>query len=200
MFSLASPDYSKTYVHNLGRTDLELPDARKEKVITNETKYVDSYPMIWNKFKQSGYVTLFAEDKPQYGTFEMRLNGFKKIPVDHYLRPFWMAANNASTKSYLCIGTNPTYHYTVEYVKDFFIKYSKVPKFAFGFHVGLSHGENSPAQLAGKMFISYQEEIVYFLILYILWMLHIFVFQTKTFWSFYNISIRTDSSKIPSLL
>ena len=44
-----------------GKTEMELPEARRGR---DDSTYVDSYPLIWNKFEQSGYVTLFAEDQP----------------------------------------------------------------------------------------------------------------------------------------
>lgn len=56
-----------------GKTELELPDTRKR--FTN-TKFVNSYPFIWNDFKDAGYVTGFLEDVPELGTFTYRLNGF----------------------------------------------------------------------------------------------------------------------------
>ena len=45
----------------LGKTEMELPEARRGR---DDATYVDSYPLVWNKFEQSGYVTLFAEDQP----------------------------------------------------------------------------------------------------------------------------------------
>ena len=89
-----------------GRTTEELPDVKKQEFISNETNYVDVYPMIWKEFMQSGYVTLFAEDMPQYGTFQLRLNGFQQIPVDHYMRPFWMAAGNSTLKRFFALAVN----------------------------------------------------------------------------------------------
>ena len=37
-------------------------------------------------------MTLYAEDQPSLGTWQLRLNGFEEQPVDHYMRPFWQAA------------------------------------------------------------------------------------------------------------
>lgn len=56
-----------------GKNELELPDTRKR---IKNTKFVNSYPFIWNDYKKSGYVTAFFEDVPKTGTFNYRLNGF----------------------------------------------------------------------------------------------------------------------------
>ena len=106
--------------------------------------------MIWKQFKRSGYVTLFNEDTPEFGTFEMYLNGFQEVPVDHYLRPFWLAVRNSSVDGWRCAAGKQKHQYALDYLKDFFIKYPTVPKFAFGFHVRLSHGHNSSIACTGK--------------------------------------------------
>ncbi|KAK2142660.1 hypothetical protein LSH36_926g00042 [Paralvinella palmiformis] len=129
-----------------GQTEIELPETRVNK---EGSHYVDIYPFIWNKFEQSGYVTLYAEDQPSLGTFQLRLNGFEEPPVDHYMRPFWQAALSSEIHEaslQYCLGGKPEHQYTLDYMKDLFVKYPTVPKFAFGFIGELSHADNNPAQ------------------------------------------------------
>lgn len=99
-------------------------------------RYVDLLSFIWNKFEQSGYVTLYAEDQPRLGTFQAHYHGFEIPPVDHYMRPFWLAASESNldaTSQPNCLGSVPKHQYTLDYLADFFRKYKSVPKFAFGF-------------------------------------------------------------------
>ena len=44
-----------------GKNETELPEVRRGRP---GSTYVDKFPLVWNKFEQSGYVTLFAEDQP----------------------------------------------------------------------------------------------------------------------------------------
>ena len=133
-----------------GHTQPELPEARRNKPGTHN---VDVYPLIWKDFNESGYVTLFGEDSPEMSVFSLRFTGFDKPPVDHYMRPFWLAASKSTIwkKSIrYCIGNKAKHQYTFDYMKDLFDKYPRVPKFAFGFHTELSHGVTYPVQHVGK--------------------------------------------------
>lgn len=63
----------------------ELPDTLKTS--KNPTHVDKAYPFIWYKFKEIlGYKTLFGEDWPHVGTFQYRMIGMSKPPVDHYMR------------------------------------------------------------------------------------------------------------------
>ena len=119
----------------------------------NGSHYVDIYPLIWNKFEQSGYVTLYTEDQPNLGTFQLRLNGFEEEPVDHYMRHFWLAIQNSKLRkrsAKFCLVSKPKHQYALDYVKDLFIKYQSVAKFAFCFLAELSHDNNNPVQHIGR--------------------------------------------------
>ena len=53
---------------------MELPEVRRNKI---DSEHVDVYPLIWKKFRDKGYATLYAEDEPSIGAFNLRLNGFQ---------------------------------------------------------------------------------------------------------------------------
>ncbi|XP_060814232.1 uncharacterized protein LOC132906245 [Bombus pascuorum] len=121
-----------------GKIELELPDTRKRMGL--KANYVDVYPMIWNQYKENGYITGFMEDVHHIGTFTYRLKGFKKQPTDHYMRTFYLAA--APYFRYYnkyCIGSIPRHMVMLNYIKEIFDVYKHQPKFLFGFHGELSH-------------------------------------------------------------
>lgn len=74
-----------------GKIELELPETRKR--MGSKADYVNVYPMIWNKYKEHGYITGFMEDVPHIGTFTYRLKGFDEQPTHHYMRTYYLAAS-----------------------------------------------------------------------------------------------------------
>ena len=54
-------------------------------------RYIDSWPWIFKEYENAGYVTLYTEDEPQMGAFQLRLKGWEEQPTTHYMRPFWLA-------------------------------------------------------------------------------------------------------------
>ena len=87
--------YTVRFSSIAGKTEVELPEVRKNHV---DSTFVDVYPFIWNLLEQSGYVTLYAEDQPSLGTWQLRFNGFEQPPTDHYIRPFWQAFHDSEVK------------------------------------------------------------------------------------------------------
>ncbi|XP_062584168.1 uncharacterized protein LOC134245948 [Saccostrea cucullata] len=137
-----------------GKTELELPEVRKSQ---EDAYYVDIYPMIWKEFKKKGYVTMFAEDEPSISAFNLRLNGFKESPVDHYMRPFWQAIWDSElrerSKRY-CTGGTPHHQFLLEYLKDFYVKYQNVSKFSLTFLAELTHWDNNPGEYLDVDFVN----------------------------------------------
>lgn len=125
-----------------------------------ESGYVDSYPLIWNNYKKGGYVTMFAEDEPSIGVFNLRLNGFQDQPTDHYMRPFWLSLWNSDIRQdspRYCSGNTPNHMYLLQYTKDFFDTYANVSKFAFVFGSELTHWDNNPGEYADENIVQLLE-------------------------------------------
>ncbi|CAK9833930.1 hypothetical protein ANTRET_LOCUS10540 [Anthophora retusa] len=121
-----------------GKIELELPDTRKR--MGSKANYVDVYPMIWDQYKQNGYITGFMEDVHHIGTFTYRLKGFNKQPTDHYMRTFYLAATPYfQYYNKYCIGSIPRHMVMLNYIKEIFNVHKHQPKFLFGFHGELSH-------------------------------------------------------------
>ena len=136
-----------------GKTEDELPNTRRNSA---DSTFVDGYPLLWYNYEHSGYATLFTEDSPTLGVFNLQLNGFEHEPTDHYMRPFWMAADMSPVRheaAQYCLGDKPNHRYPLNYVRQFFRKYKSVPKLAIMLHTELSHEDNNPAQYMDDDFI-----------------------------------------------
>uniref|UniRef100_A0A2C9K0A8 Uncharacterized protein n=1 Tax=Biomphalaria glabrata TaxID=6526 RepID=A0A2C9K0A8_BIOGL len=134
-----------------GKREEELPEARRGEP---NASFVDSFPWIWRRFAEAGYVTAWAEEEPQMGTFQNRLLGFKKQPVDHYYRTFTMAfLQENNTKE--CLGSTPKSTALLEYVADVFHAYPlSRRKWMLSFLSELSHDAQNLAlsQLDAEMY------------------------------------------------
>nr|XP_970966.2 PREDICTED: uncharacterized protein LOC659581 [Tribolium castaneum] len=136
-----------------GKTELELPDTRKRFA---NTKFVNSYPFIWNEYKKAGYVTGYFEDVPELGIFTYRLNGFNETPTDHYMRPYYLASLGERRKwPRLCTGEIPRHQVMFNQMKNFFTVYKQKPKFLFGFHGELSHDDYNLVGVADDDFYKF---------------------------------------------
>lgn len=55
----------------------------------NKDKKLDVLPLIFEKYRNNGYLTTYIEDTSEWGLFESHeTKGFYKVPFDYYLRPF----------------------------------------------------------------------------------------------------------------
>ncbi|CAF1058404.1 unnamed protein product [Adineta steineri] len=123
-----------------GKTEKELPEARRGHI---GAQTVDRFPWIWKKFKDNGYVTQWAEDLQNVGTFQMRLKGFRDQPVDHYGRPFYLIAESMRTSKPFCFGSMTRLQSMLNWIRDLFDMYPSQPKFSFVFHSQYSHDSNN---------------------------------------------------------
>ncbi|XP_071085114.1 uncharacterized protein [Haliotis cracherodii] len=138
-----------------GKTEMELPEVRKDE---EDANFLDVYPMVWNRFKEAGYATMYAEDEPSISTFNLRFNGFQESPADHYMRPFWQAIWESSLRAQsprYSTGTTPHHIYLLDYLKDFFVSYNNVSRFAFGFSVELTHWDNNPGEYMDRDLVDF---------------------------------------------
>lgn len=88
-----------------GHFQTELYEGRKR--FTNAS-YLDDWPLLFYDYRNAGYITSYAEEQPQFSFFSYKLKGFKRPPVDHYLRPFEQAIEwvRKDHRPY-CLGENP---------------------------------------------------------------------------------------------
>ncbi|KAL1475128.1 hypothetical protein MTO96_037515 [Rhipicephalus appendiculatus] len=103
----------------------------------------DDVRFIWDDFQRNGYLTLFAEDFPEYGVFNYLARGFRDPPTDFYFRPYCLAMESSflmKTSSNLCYGNVPKHKLQIDYVRRFIeVNNGSRPYFAFSFLVEISH-------------------------------------------------------------
>ncbi len=149
-----------------GKTEWELPEARRGQPEANP---VDEHPWIWNDLKRLGYVTQFAEDRVNIGTFTYRMLGFKKQPVNHYMRTYYLQSEKiggvsrylfGDTNRYLCTGSLPRHVVFLNYARDLFRTYpASTRKFSFLFQGELSHDSTNLMQLADDDIVEFLKDM-----------------------------------------
>lgn len=119
------------------QTETELPLTRKR---YKKANYVDDvYPFIWKNFSQRGYVTMYAEDAFNIGTFTYRLKGFRHQPTDHYTRTMFQEVEKLNDRN--CIGSIPLHRMWLQNGRQFMTTYSDVPRFLLMHQSLLSHDD-----------------------------------------------------------
>ena len=94
------------------------PEARKG---FNGAETVNRFPFVFNELKNAGYVTVYGEDDPHLGAFQLRLLGFRDQPTNKYLRTFWNKAYHTFNRHH----TRCVHQFSFAYLKKFFTAYSK---------------------------------------------------------------------------
>ena len=127
-----------------GQTEQELPEARRNHA---GAKPVDGHPWIWKALKKLGYITQYGEDQYDANAFTYRMLGFKEQPVDHYMRPYFKAAQKFGHLR-ACAGSLPKHVVVLNYARQLFRTYPRrTPKFSFLFQAELSHDSPRPLEV-----------------------------------------------------
>ncbi|KAF8770959.1 hypothetical protein HNY73_018426 [Argiope bruennichi] len=108
-----------------------------------DTMYFDDVDIIWKRYANKGYRTLYAEDSPFFGTFNYGRRGFNETPVDYYLRPLYLALHNSEVREkgpFYCFNSQVEPELMYDYVRDFVRTMgNKRPYFAFAMQSSLTH-------------------------------------------------------------
>ncbi|XP_063698161.1 uncharacterized protein LOC134829095 [Culicoides brevitarsis] len=112
---------------------------------------LDSCPIIWYKFRDQGYATAYAEDQRYIGTFNYLRAGFTSPPVDHYFRPFGIAAERFFSNN-TCLGYKHYGELIYQYAVDLAKQYKGKPYFGLYWTNSFSHDDVSlPSSMDEKM-------------------------------------------------
>lgn len=121
-----------------GAFEWDFPESRRG---FDGGKPIDDWPFVFKNFTKQGYVTMFNEDEPVYGTFNYRLYGFKKQPTHHYMRPFWIGSKLDYYPGGICQGDNPIFTTSLEYLKDFHETYLDISKLSLTILSAMFHDD-----------------------------------------------------------
>lgn len=123
----------------------------------------DGVQFIWDDFRRDGYLTLFAEDFPEYGVFNYLARGFRDPPTDFYFRPYCLAMESSflmRSSSNLCYGNVPKHVLQIDYVRRFIeVNNGSQPYFAFSFLVEISHEYMQQVAAADEDIVQFLAEL-----------------------------------------
>ena len=114
-----------------GVPEKEQPEARRG---FPKTGPVDRWNFIYKEMHKKNYITMEADDGPDYSAFQYRLHGFNKQPTTSYPRPLWLQQQTIIFNQFTCPHK---FHY--KYLRDYFDAYAEYNKFGIVFH-NIMHG------------------------------------------------------------
>ncbi|XP_022214253.2 uncharacterized protein LOC111068820 [Drosophila obscura] len=123
--------------------------------------FIDTLDYIWQRFKEAGYTTAYAEDYASLSTFNYMKPGFIRQPVDYYLRPFMKAIEKTLKLerrygTIFCVGR----HINSGYVWDFAVQFvqrfvQKSPMFGLFWSNSFTHDQFAGASAMDHLFREY---------------------------------------------
>lgn len=118
--------------------------------------------MIWNTFKEAGYITAYGEDYLQLTeTFSNEFQ-FEEPPTDHYMRPFFIKREyRRKDSTFLCAGKACTGQQVLDYALDFADTYKWESFFGFFWINSFSHDARSFPYQADKMLENFFNQLSY---------------------------------------
>lgn len=118
--------------------------------------------LIWNKFKEAGYVTAYGEDYLRIpDTFTDRY-AFETPPTDHYMRPFFLKGETQlNMRTLICAGKKSSGQQILNYALDFANTYRSDQFFGLFWMNSFSHHPNSRPQDADGMIENFMNQLTY---------------------------------------
>ncbi|GLH11841.1 Uncharacterized protein GBIM_16586 [Gryllus bimaculatus] len=116
----------------------------------------DDCPFLWKEFHNHNYVSAYAEDVPEYGTFQYLKGGFFKQPTDYYFRPYMLAASERLRAKFkdvwnVCSGPILTADHIFNYALRFVSIFKNYFYFALFILSSFSHNDlNGPRAMDQK--------------------------------------------------
>lgn len=104
----------------------------------------DNCSLIWKRYKEAGFKTIYAEDVGALSLFNWRHSGFKKPPTDYYLRPILLEMERHISYEKrlnvaLCMGGRRTADVLLEYIRKLIPVMKTEDFFAFFWTVAMTH-------------------------------------------------------------
>ncbi|KAH8350001.1 hypothetical protein KR084_011177 [Drosophila pseudotakahashii] len=123
--------------------------------------FVDKLKFIWQRFKKYGYLTAFGEDCSKINTFNYHKPGFKKQPVDYYLRNFILALENIlkvrrEFGNAFCLGRKLAFKYVFDFARQFMQRFQNLaPIFGIFWSNSFTHEDFLGSTALDKIFWEY---------------------------------------------
>lgn len=112
-----------------GRSSRNISDTCK----STEVETFDQCPMLWDNYKNFGYITSYAEDECSMSTFNYKNKGFTSPPTDFYFRPYMLASETLTTRKNqgmtYCSGPETSGERILNLAKDFGVTFKEYPHF-----------------------------------------------------------------------
>lgn len=104
----------------------------------------DNCSLIWTRYKEAGFKTIYAEDVGALSLFNWKHSGFRKSPTDYYLRPLLLEMERHISYEKrlniaLCLGGRRTVDVLLEYITKLMPVMKKERFFAFFWTVAMTH-------------------------------------------------------------
>ncbi|KAM3963411.1 uncharacterized protein ACR2FA_002347 [Aphomia sociella] len=118
--------------------------------------------LIWNTFKEAGYVTAYGEDYLKLPDTFSKNYVFKKQPTDHYMRPLFLSGETQlKDHPLICAGKESSGQQILNFALDFANTYRDDSFFGLFWVNSYSHNMNSRPQTADKMFENFFNQLTY---------------------------------------
>ena len=127
----------------------------------NKFETIDRFNFIWDQCSKKGYRTLFSEDQPSIGTFELFKMGFTKPPTDNYDRPLMILMEKEKqmwSENKNCFLNKPPSELMLKYLYKFMHANRKTPHFAFTWINSVAHDKFEGPLTADKHFYSFFQQ------------------------------------------
>ena len=141
-----------------------LVDDYKHECYPSRMHYVDDCPFIWKNFSEKGYVTLFMEDKADWGLYHTR-TGFIEQPTDYYSPSTQLAASDivGHTKIPLksCFADKMISEVGLDHIYNAFESFhGKLPIFVFDFLVSYTHDSDTNLAMLDDNYLKFLTRMI----------------------------------------
>ncbi|XP_064454708.1 uncharacterized protein LOC135365988 [Ornithodoros turicata] len=118
--------------------------------------FFDEEDLIWKKYSQQGYYTLFLEEMSKYGLFTHFCRGFRDAPVDYYPRPLMLSVSTSPLKFFAggrpCVGSRDGTSVHMSYISSVLTLLKDKFHFSFTWIIDATHGNVNGADYVDAAF------------------------------------------------
>ncbi|XP_028166711.1 uncharacterized protein LOC114357339 [Ostrinia furnacalis] len=126
----------------------------------NARTTLDHCPYIWERFKDSGYYTVLAEDTTKSGIFKTKKFGFADKPTDYYLHPFLKENTLKSNRQEsVCMGDEYYYKVVLKFIHNLISILSPSKLFALLWESSISRKQLNFPNLLDKDYESFLRKL-----------------------------------------